>query len=412
MPYYVDLNSVYLHQFTKAEWLEVIGDEQPGGGASLSLETGEATIAVEIDWDRQLQFARFALGWSYADKPNTGGSAASLRLRRENPWPHPLFPWLTAATVSFTSISPRGTAGVGTKVEGLYSAGLDVAQYRRVIATVRFADRPWFFLADSYATTPAREAQRNTYFDPVPSVEVISAEGLNNIKFANGPARGTAIPAPFGTLMSKVTKTLNWMWVPHEYISGEDVLEFTPTKINSVVGRVNSDTFLGNPPGTLLLQAPIFNRFRYPIQSADIIDGYFGWNIKFPMQFFDPERGGDTGELTTRTDNDTGVITIPNVGTTAHGITTANTVDLVWVGGTRQNMTVTGVAGTAVSVDGGTGTNLPAASTTIYVIDNAYRGHQLVPRRENLLWYGAQRVQGQKLYPEAAFSTLFQHVAS
>ena len=55
-------------------------------------------------------------------------------------------------------------------------------------------------VTDAASTRLAEEAERYTYFEVQPSVEVISAEGLNNIKFANGPDTDLAIPAPFGTL--------------------------------------------------------------------------------------------------------------------------------------------------------------------------------------------------------------------
>lgn len=334
MPYLDDIyTEVPADRFEMDDWREFIGTEQPGGGEAFSLESGEATVVNLLDWGKARSFLRFVLGFSYADRANP------FRLRRENPVFHPRFSWLSATTVSFASISPVGVQGAGTKVEGAFpaTAGVPpVAKYAKILATVRFTDRPWTFLEDEFATTPATEAERNTFFEPVPSVEVISAEGLNNIKFANGPQAGEVIPAPFGTLMSKITKTLNWMWVPHEYISGDDPLQFTPDNIMSCVGRVNSDTFLGHPPGTLLLQAPVFQRFRFPVLTRNNLYGYFAWNIKLPMQFFDPPRG---------------------------------------------------------------------------VADANYRGHQLVPRRTDLLWYGAIREDGSsKLFPEAPFANIFKHI--
>lgn len=65
------------------------------------------------------------------------------------------------------------------------------------------------------------------------------------------------------------------------------------------------------------------------------------------------------GQLTTRTDNDTGVVTF----VTGHGIITSDKVDLFWnlagVPGSRRNMTAT-VSGDLVTLDGGSGDNLPA----------------------------------------------------
>ncbi len=338
MPFYTDLLAESPSDtFTKSDWKEAIETTQPGGGEAFSLESGEAVIVVEIPWLKARSFIRFTLGWSYAD------NGSPYRLRRENPQAHPRFPWLTASTVSFGSVSPVGVAGVGTKVDGIYTGDVPVAKYARILATVRFVDRPWQFLTDADASTPARESLRNTYFDLSPSIEVLSAEGLNNIKFAfsPGPPTGppnTAIPAPFGTLMSKVNYSLNWMWVPQEYISNGTV--FYPTKIMSCVGRVNSADFKGFPAGTLLLQAPTFQRFRFPLPGVTPFDNFFGYNIRFPLQYFDPTRG-------------------PVVG----------------------------------------GPTPPL------------RGHQLIPWRSTLQWFGCLREDGtSRLYPEADFATLFTHV--
>ena len=69
------------------------------------------------------------------------------------------------------------------------------------------------------------------------------------------------------------------------------------------------------------------------------------------------------GSLTTRTDNDTGVVTLA----TGHGIQTNDVVDVYWAGGVRYGMTAT-VATNAVTVDGGAGDNLPDALTTITAV--------------------------------------------
>jgi hypothetical protein len=61
------------------------------------------------------------------------------------------------------------------------------------------------------------------------------------------------------------------------------------------------------------------------------------------------------GQLTTRTDDNTGVITM----TSGHGFATSDKLDVYWSGGRRLGMTAT-VATNAVTVDGGSGDNLPA----------------------------------------------------
>lgn len=73
---------------------------------------------------------------------------------------------------------------------------------------------------------------------------------------------------------------------------------------------------------------------------------------------------GKAGTLTTRDDNNTGTITMSDVG---HGITTGAKVDVYWNGGVQYNVTVGTVVGSSVPIDLGVGDNLPTASTAVVV---------------------------------------------
>ncbi len=402
----------------------MIGDDQAGGGEAFSLESGEATVVVQMAWGKVRSFLRYALGFSYAD------AGAPWRLRRENPVFHPRYPWLTATTVTFSAKAPEPNAtDDGTFTAGIYPDAQNVAEYQIVYATVRFTDRPWSFLEDDEmvasgadgATAYLLEPTRNTYFNPAPTVEIISAEGLNNISFANGtpayPDRTAAIPAPFGTLMSKCNLAFRWMWVPNEYVSGPSPLAFTPKWIEDCTGCVNSADFLGYPAGTLLLQAPSYERFRFPMAVAgggSNKTGFFGWNITLNMQFFDPNAGGDEATVTTRGSDTFAVLTFVNALHGTYPNTTSVTVD--WTaGGTTHSATgtITGSTPTALAFTATSGDALPIVGTAVTIFDNRYRGHQLVPKRSDLFWYGAIRSDGSsKLYPEANFYDIFKHVGT
>lgn len=69
------------------------------------------------------------------------------------------------------------------------------------------------------------------------------------------------------------------------------------------------------------------------------------------------------GELTTRTDANTGTLTLE----TGHGVTTGatNGLNVYWDGGSRTGMTVGTVSGDSVPVDGGAGDDLPALNTDV-----------------------------------------------
>lgn len=73
---------------------------------------------------------------------------------------------------------------------------------------------------------------------------------------------------------------------------------------------------------------------------------------------------GVAGTLTTRTDNDTGILTVAS----GHGILDTDYVDVYWSTGKRTTMDVTAVTSTTISIDLGAGDNLPSSSTAVVVV--------------------------------------------
>lgn len=71
-----------------------------------------------------------------------------------------------------------------------------------------------------------------------------------------------------------------------------------------------------------------------------------------------------TATLTTRTDNNTGTLTMASG---SHGIITGQRLDLYWDGGKQYAVTAGTVSGTSVPIDLGAGDNLPIATTSIKV---------------------------------------------
>lgn len=69
------------------------------------------------------------------------------------------------------------------------------------------------------------------------------------------------------------------------------------------------------------------------------------------------------GTLTTRTDANTGVVTVAS-----HSITTSDTVDVYWTGGRRYGVDVTATTSTTISIDIGSGDDLPSTSTALTIV--------------------------------------------
>lgn len=82
-----------------------------------------------------------------------------------------------------------------------------------------------------------------------------------------------------------------------------------------------------------------------------------------------------TGTLSTRTDNDTGTLTMSS----GHGITTGARLDLYWDGGSQRGITVGTVSSNSVPIDAGVGDNLPAQDTAITA---------MVPQEEEFTFTG------------------------
>ena len=69
------------------------------------------------------------------------------------------------------------------------------------------------------------------------------------------------------------------------------------------------------------------------------------------------------GTLTTRTDDNTGIVTVAS-----HSITISDTVDVYWSTGRRYGVDVTAQDSTTISIDLGAGDNLPSASTAVKIV--------------------------------------------
>lgn len=99
----------------------------------------------------------------------------------------------------------------------------------------------------------------------------------------------------------------------------------------------------------------------------------------------------DAGSLTTRTDADTGVVTVDDSG---HSFAESDRVDLYWEDGCRRGMSVSSVSGAEVSIDGGDGDDLPAADTELtMVVPTLLDVSVLGTNVETILLYSASRGQ-------------------
>lgn len=277
----------------EADWLEVVGDTAPGGGATLSNDGQEATLVGLVPWNKQRSCARWFLGFNYTEY--TGGVYV---LRREQPAQHPVFPWLRAATIGFAPLVVKAnTANPSNKpyVASPFDEDVYTGYYEKAVATVRYRNFRCSFGGDATISEGKYEWQRNTVFDATPKIEAISADGTSNLKFvetdAGGPTLNESFAAPIAALMAKFGLRITWLNVPIEYVSGDSYYAFPENMLNCL-GRLNDASWLdGIPAGTAFLEAVGIQEKTAPIASDDIANPLRYLDIMLDVSYFNPEKG-------------------------------------------------------------------------------------------------------------------------
>lgn len=95
----------------------------------------------------------------------------------------------------------------------------------------------------------------------------------------------------------------------------------------------------------------------FTVQTSQTTDGV----VKVDKSGANALAAAKSGALTTRTDDNTGTLTMA----ASHGIATGNRLDVYWSGGSRRGMTVGTVSVNEVPIDGGAGDVLPADETAV-----------------------------------------------
>jgi hypothetical protein len=109
---------------------------------------------------------------------------------------------------------------------------------------------------------------------------------------------------------------------------------------------------------------------------------------------------GKAGELTARTDNDTGTVTLA----TGHG-QVSGTYTVFWAGGKRYNMTGV-VTGDTIALDGGAGDNLPVLNTDVVIDEQEEMDFDFIDSDVQLLTASATR-RGLVIFLEETNAVLY-----
>lgn len=214
---------------------------------------------------------------------------------------------------------------------------------------------------------------------------------FGNPNISNGASGGVAsMRGALSTLASRTSDSVGTITAPsgHGITTGSTIdvywtLEvFSPSYYQT--SHIRRNVTVGTVSGTSI---PISGGLgdALPIELADIFVPTTNSALWAHSLDWDSSTGGPRlwlGELTTRTNNTSGVVTLDPGEVTSFSAALANTVTsyadergLQWATGSLNAMTITGVSGDEVSVSVLGGGSLPALSTSVWFVPS-YPGFQ------------------------------------
>lgn len=281
------------------DWREQIDNQSPAN-VHLSNDVQEATLYGYVKANKIFSAARWFLGFAQAD------TESPWLLRRELPQWHPQLPQLRAYDVSIQELVPKSNptedeldaAYQKPKKASPFDPDYYSANYEEALLAVRYRNFTYRFLEDDDFATAEEEWKRFTFIQTEPRVEALTVTGgMSQLTFAEGaggaqPLAGTTkFGAPIAALLTKKGIVVNWYQVPWEYLSENEYI-FSPTKLDAIAGKVNTDTFLEIfEPGTLLAEPYRYTVEHWSVRPADQLNPLRHVTLQIPFTFFDPTRG-------------------------------------------------------------------------------------------------------------------------
>jgi hypothetical protein len=228
------------------------------------------------------------LGWNFQiGGPSTGSpgnNTATTQLSRQLPMRHPAYPTMFAREI--------------VKAEGVKFTGKQAfrygpfAGYQWARLAVRFWVPPYAILSDFQCAN--KEYNRWTVWTPKPADTVFTCErGLH--KWAAGGTYTGPLQQGIGLPISRDIFEWKWYDVPHVGLFDS---KGNPTNLYSVRNKVNSVTFWGKNPGTLLFEQPTLEPRVAPVspvwlnQVATDVPRY--WNVTIRAIYHEPPGGDGT----------------------------------------------------------------------------------------------------------------------
>ncbi len=265
-------------------WEWIAQDEAPEED-TLSTEGSVGSMAGWLkDHDSLWNAVAYFVGYSRTDYPNS-----STKLIRWLPAVHPRWPMMRCTTVSVKGLKRLGHADPRPPFNQLGAYRLPLPKYERYRFDVHFEQPQYNYVPDEIATS---EWDRFITIDPADETEIITVDGgqylYNAPTDASLNAKLVAINSPY----LKVYAQRSGLIVTAYQVPMDFIMDFygLPLHFMAAKGKVNSTTFLGRPPQTMLLQNYEIIKRAQPIATSQFSTLLFGCTVKMHFGFTDPDR--------------------------------------------------------------------------------------------------------------------------
>lgn len=241
----------------------------------MTSESGTAVEIHDVKDDEVAIFTQDVLGWSQRRK-------GTNLIERHLPAQHADYRQLWATSIS----GAEGLAPTGSREGSVSGDSVPAFKTRRVRLTY---STPNYDVLDDQEIES--EWQRYLVLEDCEPITEFFRRNAGAFRYAD-PTVGGVIPGSSGAaqLIQKQRYTYLWMQVPDEglYTAGGFAQGGRAKRIEELLGKVNSEIFMGWPKGTILFEA------WKAIPRMSLGDPLFGnrlprsWNVRLQFVYFDP----------------------------------------------------------------------------------------------------------------------------
>jgi len=251
------------------EYVECVDDPISPKG-HMENDHSEVARTILVLWDDVVKACRMFLGYPVLSG-GAPGYIARMPPEYHPDWRDPIAdkPYLYATDFEYE--------GLGVPADNDQRSVVDSSVYNLAKCTIRYNTRSYDVRADNdpvvvnqgFGFTDESLLTRYVTIKPVPGGEHLSLP-QGSFKFVDYPAtpgNPAAVPGSPGKVEPSDLLHITWHEVPKEAI-GKRVLnpnKFIDYPQDDAVGRVNRTWFAGQPPGTLLCEAPVLEPFSSPL---------------------------------------------------------------------------------------------------------------------------------------------------